>query len=251
MSELIKVLNYQGNDVNFRTHRGSVFVNATEMAKAFNKRTSDYLATQSTQSFIDAYIRNNPDTVNPVTVSKGGENQGTWMHEDIALDFAQWLSVDFRMWCNKKIKELMTTGKAELTPPSPLEIARRLLFLEEEKIKADEKIALDAPKVLFADSVSESKDSVLVKELSGYLSQNGVKKMGQNKLFEWLRKNGYLCVKWDYYNLPTQRALDLKLFEVKKTAINKPDGTILTSTTTKVTGKGLIYFLNKFNNSVA
>lgn len=109
----------------------------------------------------------------------------------------------------------------------------------------DEKIAQDAPKVLFADAVSTSKRSCLVAELAKILQQNGVN-IGQNRLFDWMRKNGYLCSKGQYYNQPTQRAQEMGLFELKKTTINKPDGSILVSTTTKVTGRGQIYFLNKF-----
>lgn len=69
---------------------------------------------------------------------------------------------------------------------------------------------------------------------------------GQNRLFEWMRKNGYLCNSGEYYNQPTQRAMSLGLFDIKKTTITKPDGTILINTTPKVTGKGQIYFVNKF-----
>lgn len=77
------------------------------------------------------------------------------------------------------------------------------------------------------------------------LNQNGIE-IGQNRLFQWLRDNGYLCKTGENYNLPTQRAMEMNLFEIKKTTINKPDGTILVKTTTKVTGKGQIYFINKF-----
>lgn len=101
------------------------------------------------------------------------------------------------------------------------------------------------PKVLFADSVSASDRSCLIAELAKILNQNGIE-TGQNRLFIWLRDNGYLCKSGEYYNQPTQRAMELGLFEIKKTAINKPDGTILMSITTKVTGKGQIYFVNKF-----
>lgn len=109
----------------------------------------------------------------------------------------------------------------------------------------DEKIAQDAPKVLFADAVATSRRSCLIAEMAKILQQNGVN-IGQNRLFEWMRKNGYLCSKGQYYNQPTQRAQAMGLFEIKQTTINKPDGSILVSTTTKVTGRGQIYFLNKF-----
>lgn len=87
-------------------------------------------------------------------------------------------------------------------------------------------------------------------ELAKILQQNGVN-IGQNRLFDWLRKNGYLCSKGEYYNQPTQRAMEMGLFEVKKTAINKPDGSVLVSCTTKVTGKGQVYFVNKFLDEAA
>ena len=127
-------------------------------------------------------------------------------------------------------------------------ITRQKKQIEEAKRQIeqkDEKIAQDAPKVLFADAVSTSKRSCLVAELAKILQQNGVN-IGQNRLFEWMRKNGYLCSKGQYYNQPTQRAQEMGLFEMKQTTINKPDGSILVSTTTKVTGRGQIYFLNKF-----
>jgi phage antirepressor YoqD-like protein len=101
------------------------------------------------------------------------------------------------------------------------------------------------PKVLFADAVATSDRSVLVSELAKILKQNGVD-VGQNRLFEWLRKHGYLCSRGEYYNQPTQKAMELELFEIKKTSITKPDGSVLVTCTTKVTGKGQIYFVNKF-----
>lgn len=127
-------------------------------------------------------------------------------------------------------------------------ITRQKKQIEEQQRQIeqkDEKIAQDAPKVLFADAVSTSKRSCLVAELAKILQQNGVN-IGQNRLFDWMRKNGYLCSKGQYYNQPTQRAQEMGLFELKKTTINKPDGSVLVSTTTVVTGRGQIYFLNKF-----
>ena len=106
-------------------------------------------------------------------------------------------------------------------------------------------IEADAPRVLFSHAVETADKSILIGELAKILKQNGVE-MGERRLFEWLRKNGYLCSQGERYNQPTQRAMELGLFEIKKTTINKPDGTTLVSTTTKVTGKGQIYFVNKF-----
>lgn len=138
---------------------------------------------------------------------------------------------------------------------SPDDLMARAILLANETIQRsqrriqeqEQQIADLAPKALFADAVATSSDSILVAELARFMSQNGVD-IGQNRLFDWMRKNGYLCSKGELYNQPTQKAMDLKLFEVKKTSITKPDGTVLVSATTKVTGKGSIYFLNKFLN---
>ena len=101
------------------------------------------------------------------------------------------------------------------------------------------------PRVAFARAIETSDKSILVGELSTILKQNGVE-IGQNRLFEWLRKKGYLCTTGERHNLPTQRSLDMGLFEIKKQTIQKPNGTTLVTTTPKVTGKGQIYFVNKF-----
>lgn len=107
------------------------------------------------------------------------------------------------------------------------------------------KIEQDAPKVLFADAVSTSQRSCLVAELAKILKQNGVD-IGQNRLYGWLWSNGYLGARGLYYNQPTQKAMKLGLFEIKQTTITKPDGTVLVATTPKITGKGQIYFVDKF-----
>ena len=101
------------------------------------------------------------------------------------------------------------------------------------------------PKAIFADAVSASKSSILVGELAKILQQNGVA-IGQNRLFAWLRNKGYLCCYGERYNMPTQRSMEMSLFEIKETTINNPDGSIRVSRTVKVTGKGQQYFINKF-----
>ena len=109
-------------------------------------------------------------------------------------------------------------------------------------------IERDKQKVLFADSVAGSKSSILVGELAKLLKQNGVD-IGQNRLFEWLRDNGYLIKqKGENYNLPTQRSADLEIMDIKKRTINNPDGSSQITRTTKITGKGQQYFINKFLN---
>ncbi|MDK2600107.1 phage antirepressor KilAC domain-containing protein [Bacillus stercoris] len=105
------------------------------------------------------------------------------------------------------------------------------------------------PKVIFAEAVESSESSVLVGELAKIIQQNGVD-IGPNKLFQWLRDNGYLIrKKGESFNLPTQRSMDMGLFEIKKRTVNNIDGSIRTTRTPKVTGKGQIYFVNKFMSS--
>lgn len=101
------------------------------------------------------------------------------------------------------------------------------------------------PGATFAKAVETSEHSILIGELARIIKQNGVE-IGQNRLFQWLRENGFLCKKGQWYNQPTQRAMEMGLFEIKKTVITKPSGDSLVTTTTKVTGKGQIYFVNRF-----
>ena len=102
------------------------------------------------------------------------------------------------------------------------------------------------PKVMFVKAVETSKQSVLIGELAKIITQNGYE-IGQNRLFEWMRKNGYLISACnEMYNQPTQRAMQQGLFEIKKTIVHKPSGEALIKTTPKVTGKGLVYFVNRF-----
>lgn len=138
-----------------------------------------------------------------------------------------------------------TLEKALTSPDFLIQLATNLKEEKQKRIEAESKIQQDAPKVLFADAVSTSQRSCLIAELAKIPQQNGVN-IGQNRLFSWMRDNGYLCQKGDYYNQPTQKSMKLGLFELKKTSITKPDGSVLVTTTTKVTGKGQIYFVNKF-----
>jgi len=123
----------------------------------------------------------------------------------------------------------------------------RALKMADKKINfLENKIEKDRPKVLFADAVTASKTSILVGELAKILRQNGID-TGQNRLFAWLREKGYLIKRQGTdYNMPTQYSMDLGLFEVKETTITHADGHISVSKTPKVTGKGQMYFINKF-----
>ncbi|HFN9228677.1 TPA: phage antirepressor [Staphylococcus aureus] len=117
---------------------------------------------------------------------------------------------------------------------------------KEQNLLLQQQVEVNKPKVLFADSVAGSDNSILVGELAKILKQNGVD-IGQNRLFKWLRNNGYLIKKsGESYNLPTQKSMDLKILDIKKRIINNPDGSSKVSRTPKVTGKGQQHFVNKF-----
>lgn len=130
---------------------------------------------------------------------------------------------------------------------SPERVMARALQIADRKIKAlEEEKETNRPKVLFADSVAASKTSILVGELAKLLKQNGVN-IGQNRLFDWLRSNGYLIRRQGTdYNMPTQRSMELGLFEIKETSITHADGHTSVNKTPKVTGKGQQYFVNAF-----
>ena len=130
---------------------------------------------------------------------------------------------------------------------SPEKVMARALQIADKRIKALEvKVEEQKPKVLFAESVEAAKTSILIGELAKLLKQNGIN-IGQNRLFEWLRNNGYLIRRQGSdYNMPTQRAMEMGLFEIKETTITHSDGHIHVSKTPKVTGKGQVYFVNLF-----
>lgn len=126
-----------------------------------------------------------------------------------------------------------------------LQMANRTIDeIKNTNVLLEKKIEANKPKVIFADSVSSAKTSILVGDLAKILKQNGVN-VGQKRLFDYLRANGYLIKGGSSKNMPTQRAAEMGLFEVKVSTVNNPDGSIRETKTTKVTGKGQIYFVNK------
>lgn len=124
---------------------------------------------------------------------------------------------------------------------------QKALIVATRKLQEREKqLAALKPKVLFANSVEASKTSILIGELAKIIKQNG-KDIGQNRLFKWLRKNNYLINRRGTdYNMPTQKSMELGLFEIKETSITHADGHVTISKTPKVTGKGQVYFVEKF-----
>lgn len=124
-------------------------------------------------------------------------------------------------------------------------MAKALIEAQAVLAEKDKRIEEMRPKEIFADAVSASKTSILVRDLAKVIKQNGVD-IGQNRLFGWLRENGYLIKGGSDRNMPTQRAMNMKLFEVKESSHTDGNGVNVIARTTKVTGKGQVYFINKF-----
>lgn len=125
-------------------------------------------------------------------------------------------------------------------------MARALQVAQNKIMERDKQIEIMKPKAIFADAVAASHTSILIGDLAKLISQNGVS-IGQKRLFKWLRDNGYLIKReGSDRNMPTQRSMEMKLFEVKESTISNPDGSVRITRTPKVTGKGQQYFVNKF-----
>lgn len=162
----------------------------------------------------------------------------------------------FRRWVTAEVLPSIRRHGAYMTPETiekiltdPDTIIQLATELKEEREKRkalETRVKRDRPKVLFADSVAASKTSILVGELAKLLKQNGVE-TGQNRMFQWMREQGYLIRRQGTdFNMPTQKAMEMGLFEIKETAITHSDGHVTISKTPKVTGKGQQFFVNAF-----
>lgn len=171
---------------------------------------------------------------------------------EITLDMAKEISMLQRNEKGKLARQYFIKIEKEWNSPERV-IARGLIAAQKQidnlhlELKAkDERIEKMIPKEIFADSVSVSGNSILVGEMAKLLKQNG-HNVGQNRMFAWLRENGYLISrKGSDYNMPTQRSMELGLFEIKEGTIVHSDGHTSITKTPKITGKGQIYFVNKF-----
>ena len=161
----------------------------------------------------------------------------------------------FNRWVTHEVLPSIRKHGAYMTPETiekaiynPDFIINLATQLKDEQAKTAELTADNEtmkPKALFADAVATSHTSILIGDLAKLIRQNGVD-IGQNRLFAWLREHGYLIGSGDRRNMPTQRAMDLELFDIKERTFQNPDGSVRITKTTKVTGKGQQYFINKF-----
>lgn len=161
--------------------------------------------------------------------------------------FSEWVTSDVLPTIRKH--GMYATEELLDNPDLLIQVATQLKEEKQRNKLLQEQNKEMKPKAIFADAVASSKESILVRELAKLLKQNGVN-TGEKRLFEYLRENGYLIKKQgNDYNLPTQKSMDLGLMEIKETTINNPNGNVKINKTTKITGKGQTYFINKFLNS--
>lgn len=272
MNTSIIKFDYNGTIIHF-SKGDNVMVNATEMAKPFGKLVGDWLRLKTTTEFADALSADMQIPISAlIQVVKGGNNeQGTWMHEEIALEFARWLSPAFAIWCNKRIKELLQYGMTATQPTleqminNPdlvISLATQLKSEREEKQRIEtenfylkEQNEAQRPAVIFTESVKVSSTNILIEDLAKLITQNGYK-IGEIRLYNWFVDNGYLVrhkrwsnsrKKYENYYTPTQRAAEMKLFWVSERVISNPGQPQFTRFTCYVTGEGQVYFINKFN----
>lgn len=251
-------MNELQKDLVYKTEKGTPVTDSLKVAQVFDKRHDNVLKS----------IRN---ICRPQNVGEQTE-QSKWFYESSYIDAngvkrpmfimnrdgfsllamgltgvkAMQFKVGFIEQFNQMERIVQEVKAASPAIPQSFSEALRLAASQAEQIEQQQKqLEAQAPKVLFAQSVETAKQSVLIGELAKILCQNGIE-TGERRLFQWLRDNHYLCSVGERYNQPTQKAMEMGLFEMKKTTINKPSGETIVSTTTKVTGKGQIYFVNKF-----
>lgn len=178
-------------------------------------------------------------------------NETTYIDHEISLDMAKHICMIQRTSEGKAVRQyLIDLEKAWNSPEQVYARALKMADVEIAKLKGDNLLLIAdnermKPKEIFADAVATSKTSILIGNLAKLICQNGYQ-IGQKRLFSWMRENGYLIKRGSSMNMPIQRYVEQGLFEVKESNVQNPDGSVRITKTTKVTGKGQIYFVNKF-----
>ena len=242
MNELLKV-NYDTDRITLSARELHEFLEVKTSFKDWFPRMCEYGFNES-QDF-------NPLKNEQVRLEGNRQVKRTVQDYEITLDMAKEIAMIQRSDKGKEVRQYFL--ELERRWNSPEAVMNRALEYSRKQVKAlmEEKQGLIKennqlkPKALFADAVSASNESILIGQLAKLIRQNGYE-IGQNRLFEWMRENEYLIKKGERYNQPTQKSMDLGLFEVKERTITNPDGSTRITLTTKVTGKGQVYFINKF-----
>ena len=206
---------------------------------------------------INRHVSEDDRMKHPVTDSTGREQEAWIINESglYALIFGSKLesAKRFKHWVTSEVlPAIRKTGGYQMQAPQGKELLA-LAVLEAQKTIEEQTAQIERmkPKEIFADAVATSHTAILIGDLAKLLKQNGIE-TGQKRLFVWMRENGYLIKrKGADWNMPTQKSMEMGLFEVKESTVNNPDGSVRINKTTKVTGKGQQYFINKFLGGVA
>ena len=196
------------------------------------------------------------DKLNDKTASSLGQRGGWLINESglysLVLGSKLPSANRFKRWITSEVLPAIRQNGVYMTDDKAYDITHNpdsladLLLQAGEQLKQKEIIIQEMkPKALFADAVTKSHTSILVGDLAKIIKQNGYE-IGQKRLFEWLRQNGYLIKSGSSKNMPTQKSMDLHLFEVKESTVQNPDGSVRVTKTPKCTGEGQVYFINKF-----
>ena len=247
------VYDYKGSQISF-INGDSVMINATQMAKPFGKRPIDYLRLPSTNELLSAIVRKSHISENQLVISKQGSAEnggGTWMHEDIALDFAQWLSVDFRLWCNDRLKELMKTGVTTVSNDDEaiayamgvlqkrLEQARQeKAMLEQQNNYLANEIKQVAPKAQYYDNTLQSAHTYTSTQMAKELNMRTAE-----QLHKALKEKGIMFYQSGQWML-TARYCEKGYTKPRTTVYTRSDGSQGTNTITVWTESGRA-FLHK------
>lgn len=232
-------------------NNGQVVVSSRQIAEDFEKEHRNI--TRDIESYRDA-LKNEQMFFKDSYVDSYGRKQKMYLlNRDgfslLVMGFTGKKALDWKLKYIEAFNR-MERMLSEKTPSyqiaDPIERAKVWIQEQEEKKSLENHIEELKPKALFADSVTTSKTSILVGELAKLINQNGYE-VGQNRLFEILRQSGFLIKqRGSSYNMPTQRSMDMELFEIKETVVTHSDGHTTINKTSKVTGKGQLYFVNKF-----
>lgn len=215
------------------------------------KDVAEVLGYKDTNKAIAMHV-DEEDKLNDKTASSLGQRGGWLINESglysLILSSKLESAKKFKRWVTSEVlPALRKTGQYQVKELSGQELMAKALIEAQSVLAAkDKQIEQMKPKVVFADAVATSHTSILVGELAKILKQNGIE-MGQKRLFAWLREKGYLIKRQGTdYNMPTQKAMDLGLFEIKEGSYVNGSGVNITTKTPKITGKGQQYFINKF-----
>lgn len=191
------------------------------------------------------------ENIDYFTISKNLENGGRTIEHEISVDMAKQICMIQRSEKGRQYRQyFLDLEKAWNTPEQVFARALKMADQTIAKLKDTnkslvKKIEADRPKTIFADAVSASHTSILIGDLAKLICQNGYQ-IGQKRLFQWMRDNGYLMVSGSSRNMPKQKYVEQGLFEIKESNVQNPDGSVRITRTTKVSGKGQLYFVNKF-----